>query len=656
MRYFVFLFSIMFSLSNVYAGKLPNLSKEETSQKIHEIMRSHATCQDISIELVERALKNFISDLDPNKTYFLENEIVKWIEPTEELLQEAVTSYKQKDYLPFYEIYNVIISAIKRHNELEKQISSESLEKSKPIDFKNLKWCKDENELLSHLKNIRSLQKESAQKFDKEIGDQFLQRVNKRRLNKEETILGKNPQDRENFILVSILKATSSAMDSQTAYFTPAEAGQFMIQVQQKLFGIGAQLRDDLNGFSIVHLLEGSPAIYENKLRIGDKIIAVDKTPVVGMELVDAVELIRGPKGSTVLLTILRNTPSGINESTEEKLDIEVTRGEIVLKEGRFTSSWDSFGDGIIAHINLLAFYQDSESSSSEDLKKEIETLKSKYNLKGIILDLRNNSGGLLPQAVSVSGLFLKKGVIVSVKDNTGEVVHLRNVEGKPIWTGPLIVLTNKTSASAAEIVAQTIQDYGRALVVGDEQTYGKGTFQTFTVNAAQSKKINPKGEYKVTRGRYYTVSGKSPQLIGVKPDIVVPGPLSNIEIGEKFSKYPLGSDVINPDFDDDLSDIPPMHKAYMANFYKKDLQQIITSNTALLPLLRQNSEQRISANKGYQKFIKELTEKEDPDSAIFNLFDYYDLQLAEAKNILKDLILLSKNPSEDVEVLKKAM
>jgi len=149
-----------------------------------------------------------------------------------------------------------------------------------------------------------------------------------------------------------------------------------MIQVQQRLFGIGAQLRDDLNGFTITQLLEGGPAICDNKLRIGDKIIAVNGSPVVGMDILDAVELIRGPKGTKVLLTILR--PSSENKNQEDRLDIEMTRGEIVIKENRLDASFEPYADGVIAHVSLFSFYQDNSSSSAEDLRFEIKKIMNK--------------------------------------------------------------------------------------------------------------------------------------------------------------------------------------------------------------------------------------------------------------------------------------
>ena len=238
----------------------------------------------------------------------------------------------------------------------------------------------------------------------------------------------------------------------------------------------------------------------------------------------------------------------------------------MVLKETRYETNYEPFGDGVIAYLRLYSFYQDPDSSSSSDLAKEIKKLKDSHKIKGIILDLRYNSGGMLSQAVEVTGLFITKGIIVSIKDDAGNVQHLRELDGKTAWDGPLMVLINRASASASEIVAQTLQDYGRALVVGDDHSYGKGSFQTFTLSSAKNGSVNPQGEYKVTRGRYYTVSGKSPQLHGVISDVLVPGPFSEMEIGEQYAKYPLEGDQIKENFNDDLSDIPFLSKRQSAH------------------------------------------------------------------------------------------
>ena len=296
----------------------------------------------------------------------------------------------------------------------------------------------------------------------------------------------------------------------------------------------------------------------------------------------------------------------------------------------------------MIAHIALHAFYQDPQHCSSADLYEEISKIQKEHTIKGIILDLRFNAGGVLPQAVAVTGLFITKGIVCSIKDNNGTIEHLRDIDGKTAYDGPLIVLTSKASASASEIVAQTLQDYGRAIIVGDEHTYGKGTFQTFTLDGSNNTKINPKGEFKVTRGMYYTVSGKSPQLVGVKPDIVVPGLYSEAEIGEQHAKYPLENDSIQENYQDDLADIPVIQRDQISWLYRFNLQTKIKTFTRFLPILQKNSTQRINQDNFYQNFLSQLKE-DDMETDQIELFTKNDPQMAESVNIMKDLILLLK-------------
>jgi carboxyl-terminal processing protease len=321
-------------------------------------------------------------------------------------------------------------------------------------------------------------------------------------------------------------------------------------------------------------------------------------------------------------------------------MEIELIRGEVVLEESRLETQLEPYGDGQIALLRLFSFYQDQKFSSAQDMRKALEQLKKDHKLKGVVIDLRGNAGGLLTQAVAVTGLFISNGIVVSVKDNTGKVQHLRELEGKPVWDGPLMVLVNRASASAAEIVAQTLQDYGRAVVVGDEHTFGKGSFQTFTLDPINNPKVNPQGEYKVTRGRYYTVSGKSPQLHGVHSDIVVPGILSRIDIGEEFAKFPLESDAIEPHFEDDLSDLSAFHRIQLGSQYRSHLQPRLSTYAPYLELLKKNSKLRIETNKPYQNFLADL-EKKNFDSPLIDFFGQGDLQYQEALNIMKDLVYL---------------
>lgn len=636
MRIFVVFFLF---ISHTLFAKPPTLTAKDTKSKIEEILKAHVCHQKLTPELATRALHNFFEELDPGKTYFLASDISAWLNPSPELLQEVIEGIKHEEFTEFEKIHLTMLYAIERRNAIEQQVHKMALPLHvQASEFKEIQWATSEEELSNRLLRIKSLQLQTAQKIDSEMQEQFLQRIAKRRLNREAELITSSSEERKQLVLSYVLKATSAALDSQTLYFTPAEASQFMIQVQQRLFGIGAQLRDDLSGFSIVRLVDGGPASVGNKLKIGDRIIAVDHEPVVGMDITEAVELIRGPQGSNVILTILREVKEG-ELAKEEKLDIEIVRGEVVLKETRLESYYEPYGDGIIAVLHLFSFYQDSKSSSAADLAAAIEELKKEHKVKGVILDLRNNAGGLLPQAVAVTGLFISKGIVVSVKDNTGQVQHLRNIDGKKVWDGPLVVLTNRTSASAAEIVAQTLQDYGRAVVVGDPETFGKGTFQTFTLEATNFGKVNPKGEYKVTRGRYYTVSGKSPQLVGVKADIVVPGVFSQMEIGEKFSKYPVDTDQISPSFHDDLADVPAVHRYQISRMYKDQIQTVMTTYQPYLEKLRKNSEMRINQNKNYQNFLKELTKKDELAES-FEFFGQNDLQLTETLNVMKDFIL----------------
>ncbi len=634
-RHLLLLLCLLITPIGVFS-KPPELTPRDTRVKVEEILRAHATHHTLNQELVQRSFENFFKELDPNYSYLLEPELVKWNKASPELLTAALEGYKKEDFSAFEEAYEVMIKAIERRRAIEKKIAT--LTPPSDVDsseFKDMTWVKTPEELETRILRIKGLQLKTAERvLDAETKQTFLNRLDKRRLAKEEELIAADPKSRKQHVLAYVLKATSSALDSQTTYFTPSEANQFMIQVQQRLFGIGAQLRDDLNGFTIVRILENSPISKHPEIQINDRIIAINNDPVAGQDLSEAVENIRGPQGTSVTLTFLRKK----EDKTDEKFDIKITRGEIVLKETRLETTIEPFGNGVIGIVKLFSFYQDPNFASSTDILEALNKMKKEHHLKGVILDLRNNAGGLITQSVSVAGLFMKKGVVVSVKDNTGFIQKLRNTESNIAWDGPLVILTNKASASAAEIVAQTLQEYGRAIIVGDPETYGKGTFQTFTLEASNYGRVNPKGEYKVTRGRYYTVSGKSPQLVGVPADIVVPGFYSTMDIGEKFSKFPLETDQIESSFDDNLYDIPAIHRYQALRVYKYDLQPILTTYEPYISTLKKNSEERLKLNKNHQNFLEALSKKEFSQ---FPKFGQNDIQLHEGLNIMKDLLMM---------------
>lgn len=637
--------SILFSLAIApipLQAYLPELTPEIANKKLMEIIDAHAQETELNEILMDRALKNYLERLDPTKSYFIESDISAWKAPSQATLNQLLLDYQNHDYKTFRAINQTMRKAIRRRRKIEKTIDINNLPKNVDIKaFKDMDWLSTREELADRIAHIWSLQLEAAADIDGETQEKSLQRIQKPQLKAEEDLLNKDPRHEQKLILSNMLKATASALDSQTAYFTPGEATDFLIAVQQQLLGIGVQLRDDISGYTITRILEGGPAAEQGLLKESDRIIAVDKVPVVGMDIRDGVSLIRGPKGTNVLLTILRN-----EDETQEKLDIPVPRDKVILKESRYESAEEPFADGAIAYLRLHSFYQDKESSSAEDLKQAFEKLKKNDAIKGLVLDLRYNSGGMLSQAVAVTGLFITKGIVVSIKDNSGKIQYLRDIDGNRMWDGPLIVLVNRGSASASEIVAQTLKDYGRAIIVGDDRTYGKGSFQTFTLNANQEGKVNPEGEYKVTQGRYYTVSGTTPQLTGVASDIVVPGVLSESEIGEQFSKYPLPADRISPNFEDDLSDIPFLQRSKVKMLYHFDLQPRLNKYTRHLDRLKQNSEKRQASDKNYQAFLEEIKKDHgsDKEEDKKNSFGKNDLQLHESFNIMKDLILLTSN------------
>jgi len=638
-----FLFIWLLSLSLSLQARPPELTPESTKNKIQEILKAHSTYKHLSDEVTARLMANFVEELDPSKTYLLTDEVVGWIEPEASYIQHVKDNIEKNNFEPFESVYFKMKAAIERRESIEQWIKEQELPKD--VDEKSLgtkKWAASLHELKDRLLKIRALQTNVAKKFHNDDLNLYFKRLEKIRSKKSHELFGNNTTEMKKQLFAYVLKSLASALDNHTAYFTPSEASQFVIQVQQRLFGIGAHLRDDLNGLNILRLLDGGPAALSKKIKIGDRIVAVNGDPIIGMDMTDAVELIRGPQGTKVNLTLRRNDDSSQEDTTSSTFDVEILRDEIVLKESRIDSAIEPYGSGNIGYIHLHSFYQDPTSSSYKDIKNTICDFKKKGPLLGLILDLRNNGGGLLDQAQDVSSLFLKKGIIASIKDSEGNVKHLRNLKDYKAFDGPLLVLINSASASASEIVAQCLQDYGRAVIVGDEHSYGKGTYQTFTLESSRHEfSINPEGEFKVTRGIYYTVSGKSPQLNGTLSDVIVPGILSKMEIGEKYTKNPLQPDEIKPNFVDDLKDVHPLHRFAVRKLYAKDQEKPTTAWKPVIDTLKINSKQRLESNIAYQNFLKKLDNLENLDEDSLN-DKKDDYQLQEAYNIMKEMILLA--------------
>ena len=377
----------------------------------------------------------------------------------------------------------------------------------------------------------------------------------------------------------------------------------------------------------------GGPAEGCGKLQPGDRIVSVDGKSVEGSSFRHVLDVMRGPEGSSTTLGIARK--DSLNRI--QHLQVPLKRKKIALDDKRVDVSTQRYGDGVIGRITLHSFYEGGDGVSSEkDIRKAITDLQKNDVLHGIVLDMRDNTGGFLSQAIKVSGLFIKNGVVVISKYSDGEIKYYRVLDSDRLYDGPLVVLVSKGSASATEIVAQTLQDYGVAIVVGDEKTYGKGTIQHQTVTDVGSNAF-----FKVTVGRYYTPSGKSTQGDGVISDIVVPTSLHYTEIGENFLDFPLEADCVEAAFNDPLSDIDPFARRWFSKYYTPTLQERETRWTTHLTLLKKNSEERIAQNKNYQHFLQSIKDKVDSTSTTIEM---NDLQIEESINIIKDMIYFDTN------------
>lgn len=365
-------------------------------------------------------------------------------------------------------------------------------------------------------------------------------------------------------VLQIYLNALTHAYDPHSDYLNNEHAQDFSIQMSLSLYGIGAQLVEDDGYCTIRELIPGGPAARSKQLNPQDRIMAVaqsNKPPVdvVDMDLGRAVQLIRGPKGSQVRLTI-----SPADDRSARKV-VTLVREEIKLEDQEAKAILVEMpdnrgGTNRIGVIDLPSFYATidvtgnaghSAKSTTADMTKLIDRLK-KEKVAGIIIDLRNNGGGSLEEAVKFVGLFVKEGPVVQARSSDGTVmVDSQTNPAAPLYTGPLIVLANRFSASASEIAAGALQDYGRALIVGDTSTFGKGTVQNLNqlapfVSLGAKPLTSDPGTVKITIRKFYRISGASTQLKGVIPDIVLPDTLNSApDIGENALDNPLPYDTI---------------------------------------------------------------------------------------------------------------
>lgn len=340
----------------------------------------------------------------------------------------------------------------------------------------------------------------------------------------------------------------SEIFDPHTNYYPPADKANFDISMTGKLEGIGATLSERDGYIKVERIVSGSASYKQGELKAGDLILKVaqgDEEPVdvVDMKLDDAIQLIRGKKGTEVRLTVKK--PDGNIKV------IPIERDVVVIEETYARSAIINKGKSRYGIIQLPSFYADFSQrgrgrNSAGDIRKEIEKLKAN-DVDGIILDLRNNGGGSLADAIEMTGLFISSGPIVQVKNSEGEIRQAQDYNPTTLYKGPLVILTNAYSASASEILAAALQDYNRAIVVGSKSTFGKGTVQTMVPLRGGTTKNFPRGfgDLKVTIQKFYRINGGTTQLTGVIPDVVVPDIYDGVDRGEKEMDYHLDYDEI---------------------------------------------------------------------------------------------------------------
>ncbi|NJC87512.1 MAG: PDZ domain-containing protein [Desulfuromonas sp.] len=352
------------------------------------------------------------------------------------------------------------------------------------------------------------------------------------------------------------LNAFARAFDPHTSYMPPQSKEDFDISMRGSLEGIGATLRDDEGYIKVVKVVPGSAADRQGELQAEDIILSVaqgkgEPVDVSDMRLRDVVALIRGKKGSEVRLTVKR--------AGHKPMVIPIVRDVVVIEESFVKSTVidDPAGGRRYGYIRIPSFYRDFEESragsggrnSTNDVRAALTSLK-RQGIAGLVLDLRNNGGGALTDAVGVAGLFIDRGPIVQVRSSGGSTKVLDDQDATVEYSGPMIVLVNQFSASASEIVAGALQDYGRAVIVGGEHTHGKGTVQVImdldeALTLRNMSRYQPLGALRLTTQKFYRISGESTQYRGVVPDIVLPDRQQNSKFGERYLDFSLPWDTI---------------------------------------------------------------------------------------------------------------
>ena len=622
-------FVICFVSCNSISKNFESDDKDSLVIQLITYVLDQAHYLDIEIDdnFSEKVFDSFLENIDPYKRYLYQSDI--------DMLSKYKYEIDDAFNQPNLEFFNLAHEILIQRIDEAKQISQEVL--SKPFDFQLEEIFNFDIEELQYVGTRANLVERWRKLMKVYLIENFHDEIkeDERTFKKDSTFKARSYSEIEietreilnetmadYFVIMEeefqrqhwfsiYLNSFVSQYDPNTSYLDPEDRDRFNIDMSGNYAGIGAVLRKKVDKIEITELISGGPAWRNNSLEKGDMILKVrqenDSEPVsiVGYRLADAVKLIKGEKGTNVFLTVKKV------DGTVSEISIE--RDIVLLEETYIKSSLVEKDGNNYGIINIPKFYIDFENQdnrdAAKDLKIEINRLKEQ-GVQGLVIDLRNNGGGSLKTVVDMAGMFIESGPVVQVKYFDKEKQVLRDRDRSILWKGPLVILVNEGSASASEILAAAMQDYNRAIIIGGNQTWGKGTVQNvFPLN--RMVRGNTKGDLgalRYTTQKYYRVNGGSVQLEGVKSDINLPFRYKYLDFGEKDSENPLQWDEIeninykkwNSNFDFDFA-----IKNSQKRMKQSEHLKLVDENAKWIKDVR---EKKIF-NLNYQKFRSELEE-----------------------------------------------
>lgn len=623
------------------------LNLRDVRTTMDKMFSYHVENKEFSPLIVKRSFKLYLENFDPEKIYLMKDEVEPFLSLNPKIVQQVIKEYHQDQFSQYGYLNHVIQKAIHRNQKIREEQTrriikegGEALKQSVTLSYPSYPVNQKDltervyNHLILEIK--MHMKNRHIQKVTPELIQKILAHRGKKTLAYESTYL----EGSDHMLTLHLLKAMAKSLDAHTGYYSPREAYDIRASLKKQFSGVGVVLREDFDGVFVSDLVEGGPADRSGKIAVGDILVSVDHQDLENTTFEQLLEVLKGKEGAKVTLGVKRLPVD------PEVIHVDLIREKITMNDERLSLSAEPFAGGIIGKIDVPAFYDNGgQVSLDKDFKEALRALKSEGDLKGLVLDFRENSGGFLTQAVKVASLFIHGGLIVISKYADGEVSYARDVDGRQYFDGPLVILISKASASAAEIVAQALQDYGVALIVGDERSYGKGSMQYQTLTDEKAKAF-----FKVTVGRYYTASGRSPQIQGVQADIIVPTAFFPYNIGEKYLEFPLANDHLSGDVFHSLMNIKQGSYRDLSRFAVPYLKPRESEWRQMLPTLNANSKERLDHDQNFQFFLKVgngYRPKRSPNQSRreFRQENYGtdDLQIKEAVEIIKDMILLNQ-------------